>query len=98
MSSGCKNAKFFDADLTGADVARAEMLGARFDGAIVTGLRNVDRAIFIWFISPLGGKPCYDPFPGAIVLTESLTGEKSYQENSGMGQTGLPYQERVFIE
>jgi len=86
-----KNAKFFEADLTGADIARAEMLGARFDGALLSGLRNVDKAIFRWFINPLGGKPCYDPFPGAFVITESLLGRVSYQENSGLGQSGREY-------
>ena len=48
----CKNARFFNADLTGADMARAEMLGARFDGAIVSGVRNVSRAIFRWYLPP----------------------------------------------
>jgi uncharacterized protein YjbI with pentapeptide repeats len=87
----CKNVKFFEADMTGADIARAEMLGARFDSAIVTGLRNIDRAIFRWFLSPFGGKPAYEPFPEAIVLTESLLGNVSLQENSGMGQSGRGY-------
>lgn len=86
----CKQVKFHGADLTGADIARAEMLGARFDGAIVTGLRNVDRAIFRWFLSPLGGKPSYDPFPGAVVLTGSLTGDESFRENAGL-INGLGY-------
>lgn len=86
-----KNAIFTNTDLTGADFARAEMLGARFDGAIVTGVRNVDRAIFRWFISPFGGRPCYGPFPGATVLTESVMGDESYQENAGMGISGRGY-------
>lgn len=89
----CKNVKFFGTDLTGADICRAEMLGARFDNAITTGLRNIDRAIFRWFVPPLGGKPCYEPFPGAVVLSGSLTGEQSYQENAGMGISGLGYRE-----
>lgn len=87
----CKNSTFYDADMVGADLARAEMLGSRFDGANVTGVRNVDRAIFRWFMSPLGGKPVYDPFPGAVVLTESSIGEHTFQENSGMGQAGREY-------
>lgn len=86
-----KNTDFAGADLTGGDVARAELLGARFEGAITTRLRNVDRAIVRWFMNPLGGKPCYDPFPGAIVLESSITGATSFQENAGMGQTGLGY-------
>ena len=90
----CKNANFESADLTGADIARAEMLGARFDCANVEGLRNIDRAIFRWFINPEGGKPTYDPFPGALVLTNSLTGKTSYQENSGMGVSGRGYLEK----
>lgn len=80
----CKQAEFFGADLTGADIARAEMLGARFDGVTADGLRNIDRAIFRWFLPPQGGKPVYDPFPGAVVLTSSLTGNESFQENAGM--------------
>jgi len=89
-----KNAMFFDADMVGADMARAEMLGARFDGARVDGVRNVDRAIFRWFMPPHGGKPVYDPFPGAVVLTESYMGSWSLQENSGLGQSGLEYDRR----
>ena len=87
----CKNVKFYRTDLTGADIARAEMLGARFDGAITTGLRNIDRAIFRWFLAPTGGKPSYDPFPGAVVLTGSITGSESFQENAGLGINGLGY-------
>jgi uncharacterized protein YjbI with pentapeptide repeats len=87
----CKNATFFDADLVGADIARAEMLGARFDRARTEGLRNIDRAIFRWFFSPLGGKPIYDPTPGTQPITESLLGNWSFQENAGMGQSGRGY-------
>jgi uncharacterized protein YjbI with pentapeptide repeats len=87
----CKNARFFETDMVGADIARADMLGARFDGAITEGMRNVDRAIFRWFMPPGGGKPIYDPYPGALVLTESLLGSWSWQENAGMGQSGLGY-------
>lgn len=90
-----KNAKFFNTDLTGADIARAEMLGARFDGALVAGVRNVKNAIFRWFMNPLGGRPCYDPFPGATVLTESLLGDLSFQENAGMGASGIEYRKEV---
>lgn len=85
-----KNVKFTRTDLTGADVCRAELLGARFDDAITTGLRNVDRAIFRWFLSPLGGKPSYDPFPDAVVLSSSVTGDESFQENAGL-LNGLGY-------
>jgi hypothetical protein len=58
----------------------------------VTGVRNVDRAIFRWFLNPsLWGKPTYDAYPGAMVLTESALGNISLQENAGLGQTGLEY-------
>lgn len=89
----CKQVKFFGTDLTGADICRAEMLGARFDGAITAGLRNIDRAIFRWFVPPMGGKPSYDPFPGAVVLSGSITGDASFQENAGMGISGRDYRE-----
>ena len=87
----CKNAKFFKADLTGADICGAEMLGALFDGARADGLRNIDRAIFRWFMPPGGGKPGYEPFPGALVLTESVIADWSWQENAGMYMSGLGY-------
>lgn len=87
-----KNAMFFDCELVGADLCRAECLGARFDGSDVTGVKNVDRAIFRWFLNPtLNGKPTYDPYPGAQPLTESALGTISLQENAGLGQTGLEY-------
>jgi uncharacterized protein YjbI with pentapeptide repeats len=87
-----KNATFFDAEMVGADLCRAECLGARFDGADVTGVRNVDRAIFRWFLNPeLSGKPTYDAYPGATLLSESALGTISLQENAGLGQTGLEY-------
>jgi hypothetical protein len=90
----CKNANFESADLTGADIARAEMLGARFDAANVDSLRNIDWAIFRWFLSPEGGKPSYHPFPGAVALSYSLTGKDTYQENAGMGVSGRGYLEK----
>jgi uncharacterized protein YjbI with pentapeptide repeats len=87
-----KNAVFFEAVMVGADLCRAECLGARFDNANVTGVRNVDRAIFRWFMNPeLAGKPTYDAYPGAVLLSESALGSISIQENSGLGQTGLEY-------
>ena len=87
-----KNAKFFEADMVGADLARAECLGARFDGANTEGVRNIHLAIFRWFHNPIHwGKPVYSPYPGAVVLAESALGEYSFQENAGRGQTGLSY-------
>lgn len=84
----CKQVKFFRTDLTGADFCRAELLGARFDGAVTAGIKNLDRAIFRWFLSPFGGKPVYDPFPGAIVLEESITQRDSFRENAGIMHLG----------
>lgn len=87
-----KNATFFGAEMVGADLCRAECLGARFDGAETAGVRNVDRAVFYWFLNPVHwGKPVYDPYPGCLPLTESALGTMSLQENAGMGQTGLEY-------
>jgi uncharacterized protein YjbI with pentapeptide repeats len=87
-----KNTTFFECQMQGADLCRAECLGTRFDGSNVAGMRNVDRAIFRWFMNPqLSGKPVYDPYPGAMVLTEGALGPHSFQENSGLGQTGLEY-------
>ena len=88
----CKNATFFETDMVGLDMARAEMLGARFDGANTEGVRNIDRAIFYWFFNPvMHGKPVYDPFPGAVPMDQSNVGSYSFQENSGRGQSGLDY-------
>jgi uncharacterized protein YjbI with pentapeptide repeats len=87
-----KNVMFFECELVGADFLGAECLGARFDGSDVTGMRNVDRAIFRWFLNPtLWGKPVYNPYPGARPLIESALGKISFQENAGLGQTGLEY-------
>jgi len=79
----CKNALFFDADLRGADILGAEMLGAVFDGARTDGLQNIRWATFRWFLSPLGGRPSYIPFPGCEVLEESAMGRYTRQENAG---------------
>lgn len=88
-----KNAKFFGTNMVGADLCRAECLGTRFDGAIVTGVRNIGHAIFRWFMNPeQHGKPTYEPFPGAVVWTESAMGNLSLQENAGRGQTGIGYE------
>jgi hypothetical protein len=78
-----KNALFFRTDLRGSDFRGAEMLGAKFDGADTRGLRNIHMATFRWFWNPLGGKPSYEPFPGANVLFESAFGGISVQENAG---------------
>ena len=77
----------------GPSPVRAEMLGARFDGANADGLRNIHTASFRWFVGPLGGRPCLDYFPGAQVLNQSLLGQWSWQENAGMQNSKLGYKE-----
>lgn len=77
-----KNALFINTDLTSSDVVGAELLGAKFDGAITTGLRNVDLAIFYWWLSPYGGPPSYQMRPGWKKLEGSFLGGVSIQENA----------------
>lgn len=87
-----KNAKFEGAILTGADVARGDFLGSRFDDAVTDQMSNLDAAFFYWFLSPgLSGRPFYRPFPGAMVMTESQLGAVSYQENAGLGKAKREY-------
>ena len=87
-----KEVRFFNCTMVGADLARAECLGARFDGSNTEGVRNIDKAIFRWFLNPVFfGKPVYDPYPGAIVLTQSALGDISIQENAGFGQNKMDY-------
>jgi hypothetical protein len=88
-----KNALFIDADLQYADFARAELLGARFNGAQTFGIRNINWAIFWWYVPDGGGKPSYDPKPGYIRITESLIGDISIQENSA--RQPVDFKERV---
>ena len=76
-----KNAFFLGTDLTGSDFVGADLLGARFDEAITEGVRNLDRAVFYWYLSPYGGKPSYDPRPGWQRLDRSILGGISIQEN-----------------
>lgn len=78
-----KNAIFADADLTGADFVNSLLLGARFDNAILKNVRNMDRAIFTWWIDPSNaGRISFDPIPGWKRLDESVLGGISVQENS----------------
>jgi len=80
-----KNAIFCDADLTGADFLCSLLLGARFDGAKLDGVKNTNRAIFTWWYAPLHGGPrkiVYDPIPGYIRMDESVTGDFTIRENS----------------
>lgn len=78
-----KNCWFVNTDLQGADMLCGEFLGSRFDGANLDGAKNADRAIFSWWMSPLGFcKVNYDPIPGWRRLDFSVTGDESFQENS----------------
>ena len=81
-----KNALFFDTDLRGSDMLNAFLIGARFDGANVFNVRNMDRAIFRLWVPPEGGKPSYDPVDGWILQEESWLGGVSFQENAGPGK------------
>jgi len=81
-----KNALIIDADMTGADVVCTLLMGARFDGTKLTDLRNADRAIYGWWMSPWGGPPSYDPIPGWQWLDESIPGGMSFQENAARNQ------------
>ena len=87
-----KDAKFQGANLTRADIGRSDFLGARFDGAKLDDLVNVEWAVFRWFSNPsTGGTVHYSMFPGAEVKTRSLLGNWSWQENSGLGQSKQEY-------
>lgn len=78
-----KNAFFIECDLSGADFANTLFLGTRFDGSIIDGVKNADRAIFTWWWSPMRtGKISYDPIPGWIQIDESVTGEDTFRENA----------------
>src|SRR3990167_870503 len=69
--------------LVGADLSRACLHLCDFDGARTDGLQNIRWATFRWFLSPLGGRPSYIPFPGCEVLEESAMGRYTRQENAG---------------
>jgi len=78
-----KNAWFIETDLYGADFVNALLLGTKFDGADLDGVKNMDRAIFTWWWSPIGtNKISYEPIPGWIRLDESITGDHSVRENA----------------
>ena len=76
---------FIGTDLRGADFVNAFLVGARFNGANVHDVRNLDRAIFRLWMNPKGGKPSYDPVEGWIEVDTSLLGDISLQENSARG-------------
>ena len=77
-----KNALCIDADMTGADILCTLLMGARFDGTKLLDIRNADRAIYHWWMSPWGGPPSYDPIPGWTKLDESIPGGQSFRENA----------------
>ena len=78
-----KNAFFIECDMMGADLLNSLFLGARFDGSNTDGVKNADRAIYLWYWSPLKtGKISYDPTPGWMQLDESVTGVETVRENS----------------
>lgn len=80
-----KGAMFCYADLTGADFVGAELLGSKFDHAVLDGVKNTDRAIFSWWVSPYGLGPTkiiYDPMPGYVLMEESATKGRTWQENA----------------
>jgi len=84
-----KNALVIDADMTGADILCTLLMGARFDGTKFLDIRNADRAIYHWWMSPWGGPPSYDPIPGWFKLDESIHGGQSYQENAARQKVEL---------
>ncbi len=78
-----KNALFFGADMRGMDFVNAFLLGARFDGAKLDGVRNAHRAIYEYWLDPNSpGKPSYDPVEGWYRYTESMLGGVSVQDNA----------------
>ncbi len=78
-----KNCWFVGTDLQGADLLGSEFLGSRFDDAILEGIHNADRAIYSWWLSPMGfNKINFEPIPGWKRLDFSVTGDESFQENS----------------
>ena len=78
-----KNAIFFQADMTYVDFNGGEFLGSRFNGAILDGARNVDRAIFYWWLPSDKGKPVYEARPGYVRRERSAMGGISLPENAG---------------
>jgi hypothetical protein len=80
-----KGALFIESDLTGADFVGSEFLGSKFNGAILDGVKNADRAVFRWWVSPYGlgpSKIMYDPMPGYVLMEESATKGWSRRENA----------------
>lgn len=80
-----KNALFIDSDLRKSDFFHADLLGARFNGALLDRVRNMHTAQFEWWMSPWGGPQSYEPRPGWLKIGQSLMGNISLQENAGLG-------------
>jgi len=83
-----KNALFINTDLRKSDFFHAELLGARFNGALLDRVRNMHTAQFEWWLSPWGGPQSYEPRPGWLRIDRSMMGNISLQENAGAGMTG----------
>lgn len=80
-----KNALFIGTDLRKSDFFHAELLGSRFNGALLHRVRNMHTASFEWWLSPWGGPHSYEPRPGWLKIDESMLGNISLQENSAGG-------------
>lgn len=83
-----KNALFIDTDLRKSDFFHAELLGSRFNGALLDRVRNMHTAQFEWWLSPWGGPQSYDPRPGWLKIDSSLMGNISLQENAATSISG----------
>jgi uncharacterized protein YjbI with pentapeptide repeats len=77
-----KNCFVLNCNLEGADVAQAFLVGTRFNGSITTDMKNVDRAVFVWYLRVGGGPPKYEPDFQYRPYTTSVTGSLTFQENS----------------
>ena len=93
-----KNALFIGTDLRGSDFVGTLFLGARFDFADVTNVKNADLAHYSWWYNPFGTqKMTYKPIPGWIRMDESVMGGTTVQENASREQVEL-YNERGWEE
>jgi len=83
-----KNALFIYTDLRKSDFFHAELLGSRFNGALLDRVRNMDTAQFEWWLSPWGGPQSYEPRPGWLKIDRSMLGNISLQENASVMMSG----------
>jgi len=77
-----KNALFIGTDLRKSDFHHAELLGARFNDALLHRVRNMHTAQFYWWMNPWGGPQSYEPHPGWLRIDQSILGNISIQENA----------------